>query len=110
VTGIEQSVQALALPQQPDVDPGTEYRRDPGEHMDRDPIRLPALDAPDRGPRDVRLRAKLGLGPLTLAPERPHPETEADDLHAASMTATTSSLITSSRAARYHAQTDWSVG
>jgi hypothetical protein len=51
--------------------------------MQRDPIRVPALDPPDDCPRDLRPRRKVILGPSTLSTKRPNTEPEANDIHVA---------------------------
>jgi hypothetical protein len=81
VTGIEQSVQAFALPQEANIDPRAERSRDSDERVDRDSIRMPALDAPDDSSRNMRLSGEPSLCPATTLPKRSHPEPEPDHIH-----------------------------
>ena len=86
VPGVEESVEALALPEEPDIDARPERGGDADEHVYSDPVGMSALDPPDSRPRDMRLRREVVLGPTSLATKRSQTESEPDDIHAGSMT------------------------
>ena len=82
MAGVEQAIEALSLPQEPDVDPGTESRRNADEHMHGDSVGAPTLDPPDGSPRNLSLRCQHALCPAPLAAQSTHSEPEPNDIHA----------------------------
>ncbi len=81
MSGIEQAIESFTLPEKPDVDPRAEYGGDPDEHVDGDAVRLPALDPPDRRPRDHSLCGETILCPCPPSPKGAHAEPEPDHIH-----------------------------
>ena len=74
MTRVEQSVQSLALPQQPDVDPATQPGRNSVKRVNRHSVRATPFYPPHHGPRNAGFLSELFLGPT--APSAQGPETE----------------------------------
>lgn len=81
VARIEQPVETLAVPQQPDVDAGIEPGRDQHEGVDGHTVGAAAFDPTDDRRRDASQGRQMGLRPAPAHAQRAHPETESDDIH-----------------------------
>lgn len=85
VSRIEESIQTLALPEQPNIYAGIEGDRDANEGMQRYAIGMPALDPPNDGTRHARPLRELVLGPASPVTERSKSEAEPDSIHRSRM-------------------------
>lgn len=85
MSGIQQAVQTLPLPQQPDVDPGTQLGRNTLQRVNRESVDMPALDPPDNRPGDAGTDTELRLCHATSHPQRAHAQPEPDDVHRGSI-------------------------
>ena len=85
VARVQESIETLTLPEQPNVDASAERGGTPGERVNRDAIGASALDPANDGARHPDGCRHLGLRQATAHPERPHAETKANDIHARSI-------------------------
>ena len=86
VSLIQQSVQALAIPEQADFNATAKLRSHAIERPHGHPIRPSSLEATDRRRRESRPGGELRLGPLASSPEGTNAESEPDRIHPRSMT------------------------
>jgi hypothetical protein len=83
VPRVEQAVEVLALPRQPDVEPRPKRRGERRQGGDRDRVRSSALDARDRGLGDLRPRCEIGLPPAEPLPQHAEGAAEPSSIHPA---------------------------
>ena len=82
VPRIEEAVQPFALPKEPDIDPSSDCRGDLLQRVNRDPIGIPTLDAPDHCPGNVSTGRELSLGEAATRSQCAQTEPKPDDVHA----------------------------
>lgn len=87
MTSIEHPIETFSLPQESDVDPRVEDRRDPDEDLEDDAVGVSTLDPPDGRPRHSSLVGKGFLRPASSPSECANTEPESDDIHRGSMRA-----------------------
>ena len=85
VGSIEQAIQRLAMPSNPDVEVSAERRSCRDERLDRDASKLSALDAPVLRPRHPGPRRDVGLAQAAMQAQRSERSTDPERLHGPSM-------------------------
>jgi hypothetical protein len=78
---VQQSVERLAVPEQPAVEPCAERIGERAEHPDGQPIRPASFDAGDCRPGDARVPREVDLSPPASPPQRPNRESEPNRIH-----------------------------
>jgi uracil-DNA glycosylase family 4 len=86
VRRIEQSIQPLALPQQPHRHPRPDRLGDASKRVTGQPVGIAALGTGYRRLRHAGTPPELGLGPPPPTTERPDAETHAHGVHSGSLT------------------------
>jgi len=81
VCGVKEAIEALAVPQQPDIDSCAQSRRDADDGVQRHTVDAAALDTPDHRSGDASLGGELLLRQSPASPERSQREPEPDDVH-----------------------------
>jgi hypothetical protein len=69
--GVEQAIERLAVPQDANVEPGTERSRDSAQLSEWDRIELPQLDPRNLALGTTRLVGDIQLAPTSSTTERP---------------------------------------
>ena len=78
---VQQSVERLAVPEQPAVEPCAECIGERAEHPDRQPICPASFDAGDGRSGDARVPREVDLSPPASPPQRPNRESEPNRIH-----------------------------
>jgi len=78
---VQQSVERLAVPEQPAVEPCAECIDERAEHPDRQPICPASFDAGDGRPGDARVPREVDLSPPASPPQCPNRESEPNCIH-----------------------------
>ena len=81
VPGIDQPIQSLAVPQEPDVNACVEGRRDRCKRRKGDPVGAAPFEAPDHGPRYTGRLGEANLAPAASSTKGSKPESESHDVH-----------------------------
>ena len=79
--GIEQTIEALPMPPQQQLDVGTDRIGDPADRPDRHPVDVPRLDPRDDLPRDLGLAADVILSLVHPQTQCTHRSPEPQPVH-----------------------------
>ena len=81
MSGVEQAIKTLALPQEPEIGPGSQGGSNPLERMHGHTVPMCSFDSANDRPRNARTGSQLVLCPPTAQAKRTQTEPKADDIH-----------------------------